>query len=124
MLADLSGDREGGTLLGGRFSGAALRDIREQLGISQSGLATAVGVSQPTVSGWENGVKVPSTRRLPLLAGALRCRIDLLYTEGATTGAVSCTCGRPTVAAATPDQPAVPPYASDTQSTAPQHQLG
>lgn len=37
--------------------------LRKKLGISQTELASAIGVSQPDVSMWENGTfKLPATR--------------------------------------------------------------
>jgi DNA-binding XRE family transcriptional regulator len=49
-----------------------LRTLRRQLGLSQSELAAAIGVSRRTVCDHERGVKIPpQRRRLVLLATLL-----------------------------------------------------
>jgi transcriptional regulator with XRE-family HTH domain len=52
----------------------------EAAGITQSKLALAVGASQPAVSQWLTGRKVPSGDNLDALAGALRVNRDWLMT--------------------------------------------
>ena len=49
----------------------SLRELRAAAGVSQSGLAAAVGVSQPTVAYWEQGSAYPTLDKLPRLAAAL-----------------------------------------------------
>lgn len=44
-----------------RFA-ALVKEGRERLGLKQEDLAAELGVSQPTVSGWENGRRVPAFR--------------------------------------------------------------
>ena len=45
-----------------------VRELRKKKGIQQKELAIAIGVSCPTVSGWESGKKDPSGERLKKLA--------------------------------------------------------
>lgn len=48
-----------------------IRRLRERAKISQAELARRVDVSQPTISDWENGEKVPSGENLVRLATEL-----------------------------------------------------
>ena len=48
-----------------------LKDRRKKLGLSQSALAKAAGVSQPTVANWERGGHVPRPDALRRMADAL-----------------------------------------------------
>lgn len=61
--------------------GRKIHARREQLGISQRDLATKCGVTQGTISFWENGTAVPGLPRLGLLADALETTIAELLTE-------------------------------------------
>lgn len=45
-----------------------VKELRKKKGIQQKELAIAIGVSCPTVSGWESGKKDPSGERLKKLA--------------------------------------------------------
>lgn len=49
---------------------------REELGIGQAHLAKQVGVTQQTISRWENGEVVPPPKRLAKLAKALDLDLD------------------------------------------------
>ena len=40
-----------------------IRELREQKGLQQKELAVDIGISQPTVSDWESGRKIPCTDR-------------------------------------------------------------
>lgn len=48
-----------------------IRRLRERAKINQAELARRVDVSQPTISDWENGKKVPSGKNLVRLATEL-----------------------------------------------------
>lgn len=48
-----------------------LKDTRKKLGLSQSALAQAAGVSQPTVANWERGGHTPRPDALRRMAEAL-----------------------------------------------------
>ncbi|HVL52488.1 MAG TPA: helix-turn-helix transcriptional regulator [Actinomycetota bacterium] len=48
-----------------------VRARREELGLGQGALAERVGVTQQTISRWENGEVVPPPKRLAKLAAAL-----------------------------------------------------
>ena len=64
--------------------GKRLKEIREERGISQIKLASAIGVSKAIVSLWENGLREPTLSNLVLLEhrlsgrqnGILNCRFD------------------------------------------------
>lgn len=63
-----SSSRNGGSANGspsrGRAIGLALKLAREQCGLSQGEVATAIGVSQATVSAWEIGSRAITADRL------------------------------------------------------------
>lgn len=65
------------------FSPAALRSARQQAGVSQAQLATAVGVSdQNRISLWERGLEQPRPGLVPRIAQALGVAAIDLYTVG------------------------------------------
>lgn len=55
-----------------------VRELREAKGIQQKELAIDLGVSQPTISDWESGRKVPSARSTQKLADYFGVTIDYL----------------------------------------------
>jgi transcriptional regulator with XRE-family HTH domain len=55
----------------GRLWGSIIRERRELLQMSQSDLASQLGVRQSAVSGWERGYRIPSRRNLSLLCATL-----------------------------------------------------
>lgn len=61
----------------------AVRERREAVGLSVSGLAAQVGLSRQALSRVESGASVPGTRQALLLARALRCRVEDLFSLGA-----------------------------------------
>lgn len=58
--------------------GARLRSARDDLGWSQSRLASELGITQPAIADWERGEKEPSARNLARLATALSVSTDWL----------------------------------------------
>lgn len=60
-----------------------IKELRQKCGLDQAELAAQVGVAQPTVSGWEQEVYLPPTRKLPYLARVLGCTIDELFAQDA-----------------------------------------
>ncbi len=54
---------------------------REQLGLSQEQLAKKLGIRQSTVAMWETQKNFPRSDKLPLLAVALQCSIDDLFSD-------------------------------------------
>ena len=52
--------------------------IRKKAGYSQSSLAIMLGVSQQTISHWENGERQISNENLIKLADLFNCTIDEL----------------------------------------------
>lgn len=57
--------------------------LRTQRGLSQESLALTLDVDKTAVSHWENGVSVPSGRRLDALADALGVTVPELFAEAA-----------------------------------------
>lgn len=55
-----------------------IRELREARGIDQKVLAMDLGVSQPTISAWETGSKVPSSKSASKLADYFGVSIDYL----------------------------------------------
>ena len=58
-----------------------IRELREQMGITQRELGTRMGVDCTAVTKWETEVALPRARQLPRLAQVLGCSIDELYTH-------------------------------------------
>lgn len=54
---------------------------REKMGITQAELAKELGVSQPAVAQWENGIRKPDIYMLKKIAYALKCTTDELLEE-------------------------------------------
>lgn len=59
-----------------------LRSRREELGLGQTDLAKRVGVTQQTISRWENGEVVPPPKRLAKVALALDLDLDRVLAYG------------------------------------------
>ena len=57
-----------------------IRQARELLAWSQEDLARRMSVTQPTVSGWESGMKAPRTRIMGRLAVTLGVSFEWLST--------------------------------------------
>lgn len=55
-----------------------IRELREARGLQQKELAIDLGVTQPTISGWELGIKVPSARNTQRLADYFGVSVDYL----------------------------------------------
>lgn len=62
---------------------AGLRGKRIEAGLSMRGLAALVGVTGGAVAAWEVGRTIPSADRLPVLAAALDCSMEELFTAPA-----------------------------------------
>ena len=56
-----------------------IREYREELGLTQSGLATALGTLQRNVSNWENGVNEPDCATIVKLAELFKISLDELF---------------------------------------------
>src|SRR5438552_1073637 len=65
--------------------GARLRELRNQLGISQYDLAAKSGCSQAEISKWERGMRMVSAFDLRALAQALGVPAESLFEPPATT---------------------------------------
>ena len=59
--------------------GRRIRLCRQQLGLSQEGLAEKVGVHANTIRKWEKGITTPDAETLATLANALQTTITSLY---------------------------------------------
>lgn len=55
-----------------------LKIIRQQKNINQLRIATEIGVSQETISQYENGLSFPSATNLIKLSKFLNCSVDYL----------------------------------------------
>jgi len=58
-----------------------LKMLRMQLGISQEKLSAELGISRRTIQNYENGVTLPPSDKLPLLAKYFNVTIESLITE-------------------------------------------
>lgn len=54
-----------------------LRTLRDRLGLSQTDLGKALGVSLNTVHVWEKGDREPSASHLQALAGLAKVRVQV-----------------------------------------------
>lgn len=52
----------------GKTMGIKIKDLREKAGMTQTELANKLGVSKSVISAYENGIRNPSFKMLPLLA--------------------------------------------------------
>jgi transcriptional regulator with XRE-family HTH domain len=60
-----------------------VRNKRVEAGLSQTGLADLVGVTQPHISAIERGVASPSVEVLHALAKALGCKVaEIMHRAG------------------------------------------
>lgn len=53
-----------------------IRDRRQNAGLTQQQIASAVGATQKQISAWETGQNEPSIKVLKAMAKALDCKID------------------------------------------------
>lgn len=65
-----------------KFSGLLLRQHRAAAGISREVLATATGRSAHSITSYELGRVTPPASVVGLLADALGCGVDDLFTSG------------------------------------------
>ena len=56
-----------------------VKELRENIGISQEQLAVRLHTDRSTIAKWETGAAMPSATKLPLLADVLGCSIDELF---------------------------------------------
>lgn len=56
-----------------------IKTLRKEKGLRQTEFGSLLGISQTTVSDWENEVYLPKTRDLPRLAHVLGVRIEELF---------------------------------------------
>jgi transcriptional regulator with XRE-family HTH domain len=58
-----------------------IRELRENMGLTQQQLASRCGVAQSVVSAWEAEINLPRTKQLPHLAKILDVPIEDLFEE-------------------------------------------
>lgn len=58
--------------------GKNIRELRDQLGLTQEKLAELVGVTRSRINGWEQGYGNPSTEMLIKLKEILNCSYEEL----------------------------------------------
>ena len=61
-----------------RMFGTNLKAVRKARRLTQRELASLIGVSKTTISGWETGLNLPAVGTLVLLAKTLHTSIDYL----------------------------------------------
>ena len=61
------------------FVGPAIRDLREQVGISQEELAGRANLDRTYISGIERGRRNPSVKSLQRVANALTIGLDIVF---------------------------------------------
>ncbi|MGW6909225.1 helix-turn-helix transcriptional regulator [Streptomyces sp. NPDC054940] len=61
------------------FDRGRVRAVRRAAEVPQADVATAVGVADSTVAGWETGLATPDPEKLPALARALKWELDDLF---------------------------------------------
>lgn len=71
-----------------------VRNIRQQLGLSQVELAQVLGVRQATISRLENGQRIDIRTRLALEALVMRKQDDVVHNATDTSGGVSQSSGK------------------------------
>ena len=55
-----------------------IKELRESKGVQQKEMAIDLGVTQPTISNWELGIKVPSAKNTRMLADYFGVSVDYL----------------------------------------------
>lgn len=64
-----------------------IKNMRNNMGMTQKMLADELQIAQSTVAMWETGENAPRTRILPKLAKTLNCTVDELLEENQGEGA-------------------------------------
>lgn len=54
------------------------KELMKRKGYTQTELAEKLGVKQATISGWQNGLRMPRTKQLPVIAQALGVSVSTL----------------------------------------------
>lgn len=62
-----------------------IRVLRTNRHITQVELAKILGITQATLSDWENNKIAPKAERLPEIAKVLKCSVDDLFSSDADT---------------------------------------
>lgn len=59
----------------------SIQKLRIKKGLTQAGLAAALGENRSTVAMWESGNSLPRASKLPEIAEMLNCTIDELLSD-------------------------------------------
>jgi len=62
-----------------------IKNLREQMGITQSQLAKQIGITRSSVNAWEQGISVPSTQYIVELSNIFKVSTDYLLGVGASS---------------------------------------
>ena len=62
-----------------RRVGEKIQSVREEYGETQLEFAAKLKSSQPHISSWENGLRVPDTKKLILLSNTYNVSLDWLF---------------------------------------------
>ena len=54
------------------------KELMKRKGYTQTELAEKLGVKQATISGWQNGLRMPRTKQLQVIAQALGVSVSTL----------------------------------------------
>ena len=71
--------------------GKNIKELRTERGLSQAGLAEAIGVSQGAVYFWEKGINEPTAGYLVKMANLFNVSVDELLSYKSGSGATSAT---------------------------------
>lgn len=58
-----------------------IKERRELTGITQNGLAEALGVDRSAIAKWETGKALPRADKIPKIAEILNCSTDDLFKD-------------------------------------------
>ena len=59
-----------------------IKNARKKAGLTQSELATAIGVTQKEISRWETGTRTPQVETIASICKALNVSADILLETG------------------------------------------
>lgn len=68
--------------------GTIIARLRRERGLTQEGLAELIGVTNSTISKWENGTYAPDVSLMPVVADVFGVSIDALYGRGLNDRAI------------------------------------
>ncbi len=78
MCGECTSKNFGGSLMTEKSIGDFIQELRKENGLTQKELASQIGISDKTISKWENGNSVPDTSMLLSLCKALDISVNEL----------------------------------------------